>query len=180
MMHAEETTLPDLAEFEESGKIVMLPIGGNIAAWSWRLAPLAQPEFHLYDRETPPETQLRIAAVESVNQRCRCKAMLTAKRSLENYLHPEAIEQATGVRMDVCDATDVAKNLARAMFRRDASDGCWNELSRRAKRRLAYRAKRRLHLSALSHMTPRLLEERGGLAEIKVWLGTIDKMVRSV
>jgi len=70
------------------------------AATSWpgpeRMAALGLPEFHLLDREVPPATERRqqpveTVAVEIVNQRLNCRACMTDKRAIENYLHPLAV-----------------------------------------------------------------------------------------
>ena len=47
---------------ERHGELIFVPFGGgHVRAWSDRFAPLARPEFHLYDHELPPETELRQA-----------------------------------------------------------------------------------------------------------------------
>ena len=80
-----DPTFPDLGKLESRGWLVFVPFGGgDVRAWSERFAPLGCPEFHLYDRELPPETMARRAAVTSANQRANCRAFLTSKRSLEN------------------------------------------------------------------------------------------------
>ena len=77
---------------ESQGQVVFLPFGGgDILSWPERLAPLRKSEFHLYDREQSPETDVRRTAIDRVNLRANCRGALTTKRSLENYLHPLAI-----------------------------------------------------------------------------------------
>ncbi len=82
--------LPDLHDLTAAHLTVWLPTG-DLAAWTDRLAPLACPEFQLYDREQEPETTLRQRIMDQVNARPNCRAVLTAKRRLENHLHPAAI-----------------------------------------------------------------------------------------
>jgi hypothetical protein len=90
VLHDADGSLPNLAEMEQRGELIFVPFGGgHVRAWSDRLAPLARPEFHLYDHELPPETDLRREAAATVNRRSRCKAVVTNKRCLENFLHPE-------------------------------------------------------------------------------------------
>ncbi len=78
LLHSDDASLPALAEMEQRGELVFVPFGGgNVKAWTRRLAPLAMPEFHLYDRESPPETDQRQEAADAVNRRPRCRAALT-------------------------------------------------------------------------------------------------------
>src|SRR5215207_9108609 len=96
-MSSTDASVPGLQALVSAGRVIFVPFGGgNPAAWSDRFAPLECPEFHLYDRESPPETDLRQAAVVRVLSRPHCRAYLTGKRALENYLHPEAIAAARG------------------------------------------------------------------------------------
>ena len=67
------------------------------------------PEFHLYDREQSPETERRQGVIARLNARSCCRAVLTRKCSLENYLHPEAIEEVTGHWLAVDDDRSVAE-----------------------------------------------------------------------
>lgn len=89
LLHADDAALPDLGAMEQRGELIFVPFGGGqVQIWTNRFAPLAKPEFHIYDRELPPETDYRQAAAEAVNRRARCRAVLTNKRCLENYLLP--------------------------------------------------------------------------------------------
>jgi len=95
-----DSSIPDLQSLVSAGRVVFVPFGGgNPAAWTDRFAPLGCPEFHLYDRESLPETQLRQDAVARVQARPCCRAFLTGKRALENSLHPLAIQAAGGDRL---------------------------------------------------------------------------------
>src|SRR6185503_15091729 len=59
-LHQELPTIPDLSHLQQTGRIVLVPLGGgDPAAWPDRLRPLELPEFHLYDREQQPETDVR-------------------------------------------------------------------------------------------------------------------------
>ena len=117
LLHSHDASLPALAELEQRGELVFVPFGGgNVKAWTRRLAPLAMPEFHLYDRESPPETDQRREAAAAVNRRTRCRAALTRKRSLENYLHPRAIFAARGVDLTFEDFDPVAELAAQRVY----------------------------------------------------------------
>ena len=121
MLHAHEPGLPDLGAMEHRGEVVFVPFGGvDLKLWTHRLAPLGKPEFHLYDREESPETELRLRLADAVNQRPGCNAVVTSKRSLENYLHPAAILEAGGVTVHFGDDDDVADLIARQAHRLDS------------------------------------------------------------
>lgn len=97
-LHNHDVSLPNLACMERLGELIFIPFGGgHVKAWTDRLAPLNKPEWHLYDHELSPETAFRQKAVDQVNLRSRCQARLTQKRSIENYLHPQAIAAAGNV-----------------------------------------------------------------------------------
>lgn len=95
ILHAAALTVPDLTAMERRGQLVFVPCGGGeLWPWSFRLAHLGRPEFHLYDRESPPETEVRRQVAQIVNLRPGCRAVITEKRSLENYIHPQAVFEA--------------------------------------------------------------------------------------
>jgi hypothetical protein len=132
--------VPNLAAMEQSGRLVFVPVGGgNFMSWASRFAPLACAEIHVYDRETSPETNLRRQAIEKVNSRSRCCAYLTSKRSLENYLHPQAILAAGGPTLEWGDEDPVAELVGRSKFL--GTDQEWDNLSRRTRKRFANRVK---------------------------------------
>jgi hypothetical protein len=66
ILHTEHDQLPDLGAWEEAGCLLFVPTaGGAFLTWAERPAGLGLPEFHLYDREIPPETELRMRAPSS-------------------------------------------------------------------------------------------------------------------
>ena len=67
--------------------LVFVPSGGVDLSNAFRFAGLNLPEFHILDRDIPPATQTRQQVAAMVNSRPRCHAVITSKRSLENYLH---------------------------------------------------------------------------------------------
>ena len=170
--------LPNLSELERAGVIVMLPFGGgDVLAWAARLAALCLPEFHLLDRELRPATERRQQAAEIVNQRPNCRACLTQKRALENYLHPRAVEEVSSLDLTYGDDDDVAELVARACFERQDHELAWNELPGRARKRCRETAKRWLNRQAVERMTPELLDERDPEREVRGWLAAIGEMV---
>ncbi|HVC98986.1 MAG TPA: ATP-dependent endonuclease [Pirellulales bacterium] len=119
ILHADDPMLPDLGKLERAGALVMLPVGGgDLLAWAARMAAFRLPEFHLLDREMPPATERRQQAVEIVNQRPNCRAHLTLKRALENYLHPRAVQEVSSLDLTFGDEEDVADLVARLCFER--------------------------------------------------------------
>ena len=78
ILHAEQPQLPNLEAIERRGGLIFVPYGGDPLLWTHRLSNLNLPEFHLLDRETPPETESRRRAAEIVNLRPRCRAAVTA------------------------------------------------------------------------------------------------------
>lgn len=180
MLHAAEGELPNLAQMEHSGELIFVPFGGgHVRAWAHRLAPLGRAEFHLYDRELPPETELREQAAETVNRRHRCKAVLTQKRSLENYLHPDAIFAAGSITVSFDDFDCVAELTARELYRQRPGETAWQLQPRRSQSRMANRAKRWLNTIAVEHMTPELLADRDRDCEIISWMAAINELLAS-
>tara|TARA_R110002049_G_scaffold4601_5_gene32448 strand:+ start:636315 stop:636893 length:579 start_codon:yes stop_codon:yes gene_type:complete len=178
MLHATDSGLPNLAEMEQRGEVIFVPFGGgHVRAWAERLAPLARPEFHLYDHELPPETELRQKAAETVNRRSRCKAVLTEKRCLENYLHSDAIFAAGGIRVQFDDFDCVAELTARELYRQRPGEIAWQLQVRRSQSRMANRAKRWLNTTVVEQMTPALLSESDPNEEIQSWLLAIKELL---
>jgi hypothetical protein len=179
LLHAEQPTLPDLAAMEGNGELIFLPIGGHPRAWTRRLAPLQLPEFYLFDGETPPETAHRETLVAQINRRPRCRAVLTQKRSLENYLHPRAIEAVANITPTFGDHDCVASEVAQKVFDSRHDDYCWERLDRRPRVKLANRAKHWINTSAVEQMTVSLLQERDPDGEIISWLETIGRLAET-
>ena len=135
MLHAADRRLPDLGERERAGELIFLPIGGgDVASWGTALTGLGVNELHIYDREVPPETELRQAAAEAVNKRPGCRSFVTGMRSLENYLHPLCIKEVSGLDVTFDADTDVADLIGRACHDRDRTEPPWELLPGRAKK----------------------------------------------
>lgn len=180
MLNAVDSALPNLAMMERVGEIVFIPFGGgHVRAWAERLAPLDLPEFHLYDRELPPESDLRIEAAKAVNARANCRAVVTGKRCLESYLHPEAILAAGGVHVRFDDFDPVAELTARELYRQRPGEIAWQLQARRSRSRMANRAKRWLNTIAADHMTAELLAESDRDGEIISWMLAINQLLAS-
>jgi hypothetical protein len=174
ILAAQRADLPNLATLEQAGKLVFIPAGGDFVPWLHRLAGFGCAEVHIYDREVPPVTDLRLAGAAAVNRRRRCAAFVTRHRALENYLHPDAIREARGLEIRFSDQDDVAALAAQAKLALHSSVA-WASLTRRARQRLRNRAKAWLNTHAADRMTPERLAERDPAGEIPQWLATIGR-----
>ncbi len=179
-LHAVNSNLPNLAEMEQQGQLIFVPFSGNnLPSWTHRFAALGKPEFFLLDHEVSPETESRQEAAETINQRPGCRAVLTRKRSLENYLHPDAIRDAGQIDVAFDDFDPVGTIVAKKLHESGVADGPWELLLRRSKSRLTSRAKRWLNTTVASQMTAELIEQRDPHGEIASWLTTIGQLSRS-
>ena len=180
LLHSSDSSLPHLANMEQRGELIFIPFGGgHVQAWTQRLAPLRKPELHLYDHELPPETDYRREAAEAVNRRDRCRAVLTGKRSLENYLHPQAVRAAGDIDLEFDDFDPVAEITAKRLHQRRLDEMPWELLTRRARSRMTHRAKRWLNTRAADQMTVELLHNRDPGGEVISWLKAIGRLAES-
>lgn len=176
ILSSHDSDLPDLARMEARRELIFLPFGGgDLWLWANRLAPLGLPEFHLYDRETSPETELRQHVASVVNSRPGCQAAVTGKRSLESYLHPSAIREVCGIELNFGDDDHVADLIAERLYVREG-ELPWPDLPRRAQVRRRNRVKKWLHTKAMDRMTVDRLAERDPQGEVVSWLRTISRM----
>ena len=175
IIHDHDPQVPDLRTLEQSGEILFLPIGGsNFLHRIDRLAGLGVPEFHLLDREISPLTEERAQAAELINQRPGCRAVLTGKRAMENYLDSEAIREARGVDVSFGDQDDVPLLVASCLLKKSGGD--WADLNSRSRRRSRDCTKRWLNTAAVERMTVDRLAQRDPAGEIKAWLMTIGEL----
>lgn len=149
----EDLTIPNLMD---DPRVAFVPTGGSsLKEWvdSRHLAGLGKPELHLYDKETPDETPARQATCEAVNTRGnRDFAKLTDKRAMENYLHPDAVHEALGVRVAFGDEDNVAEIVGQAVGRNQRN------------------AKHLLNRNVVDRMTLERLRERDPADELLAWL----------
>jgi hypothetical protein len=117
IMSQAQPNLPNLAKLQVDGKLAILPRGGgDILVWADRLAPLGAKQFHLSDREVEPECHMRRKSAQVINCRNGCRAVISRKRALENYLHPAAIFDARGLEVEFGDEDDAADIVACRLF----------------------------------------------------------------
>ena len=177
ILHIDNPHMPDLLGMEHRGELIFVPFGGgDVSLWTDRLAGLARAEFHLYDREMPPESQSRQRIVDAVNRRPQWRAVLTKKRSLENYLAPSAIREAGDVDVNFSDHDPVAELIARQMHKHRNGQPRWNDLPARIRKRRRDRVKKWLNTRAVERMTVARLAKRDPEGEVRCWLATIVRL----
>lgn len=181
ILHAHDRAMPDLAAMERRRELLFVPCGGADGwPWRFRLAGLGRAEFHLCDRDVPPATFARQQALEIVNGRPYCRAAITSKRSLENYLTPDAIEEAQGIRVGFSDDDPVPEVVASCLYQRQPRQRSWQELSARDRKRRRDKAKRWLNTLAVERMTPERLARRDPSGEVRGWLVTIQRLANGI
>jgi predicted ATPase len=145
-------------DFENDPRIVILPLGGDtLRDWvnCHYLKNIGKPEVHIYDRDdqNPPKYQ---ETCDAVNARCDGSiAFITSKREAENYLHPDAIQEALNISVTYTDDCDVPSLVGAALGVNDRT------------------AKRRLNRVAAKKMTKERLDERDQNGEILGWFNEI-------
>lgn len=170
--------MPDLAAYERRGELLFVPAGGgDFRPWLTRLSSLGRAECYLFDRETPPVSQQRELWAAALNARRACRAFVTRYRSLENYLHVDAVREGLGVTVTFSSTDDVAEKVARKSFRPSAEFPTWEHLSRRAKRRQRDRIKGRLNTEAVERMTLARLAATDPVGEVLGWLTVMGEML---
>ena len=177
----------NLEASEANGEIIFIPLGGScLALWADRLQALNRPEIHICDRDNPPDQEPKYADhAAAVNARVGCTAHITAKREMENYIHPDAIAeayQANGIEVTLPatfeDFDDVPQIVAQALHAA-SSPSPWNELSEEKQKRKVSKAKKVINGEAARRMSVVRLKECGGFDEVLTWLHTIEDLVNS-
>jgi hypothetical protein len=184
VLRKEDATIPDLDALELTGEIIFIPVGGsNLALWASRLQKLNRPEFHLFDRdEEPPTTSKHQATVDQINNRNGCKAVLTSKKEMENYLHQDAIKAAREIEISFGDFDDVPTLAAEAVHNMSTdTDVKWDDIDDDKKKgKKTSKAKSWLNTEAASKMTIALLKERDPDDEVLSWFKSIKSMIETV
>lgn len=180
ILHADDESIPDLYELEDTGQIIFFPMGGaNLALWASRTRHLNIPEYYIQDSDlTAAGTSPRQLEVDRTNSKPNCTAVLTQKREMENYLHPDAIKAARpDVDIQVSDFNDVPLLAAEAIHGASDSDNDWDDLTDEKKEKKESKAKKWLNGDAVEQMTPELLDVRDPEGEVKAWLSTIAQLI---
>ena len=138
---------------------------------------LGKPEVHVYDNDI----QSYRDAVQAINddQNPSKVAFNTVKNELENYLHPDAIEEAYAAQGtqavaigDITDQMDVPAEVAKKFNELNANN--WDELSEEKKKEKASDKKKSLNTIVVEKMTVERLEQNGGYADIHSWLSAVS------
>lgn len=176
IIHAADPTVPDLDQAESSRALVFIPLGGSsMELWTARLAELDRPEIYITDRDKAPPAQPKYhRQISDWNQRTNCVAYSTAKKELENYLHPTVIRSIIPTFPNVInDFDDVPLMLAEALHTADANAPAWSAVTDEHKKEKASRAKRRLNQECVDNMTAALLAQSDPGGEIIGWLKAV-------
>ncbi|MBI3849979.1 MAG: ATP-binding protein [Verrucomicrobia bacterium] len=159
----------DLEKMELDSELIFFPLGGSsLALWTSRLEPLSRPEFHLFDRDEPPPTAAKYQAeADAINARARCKAVITGKKEMENYLHFEAINEAyasvcniaLGLVANFAEFDDVPAKIAEMVHAATGSPTAWAALAEDVKEKKISNVKRNLNEHAAVLMTKGRLDQ---------------------
>ena len=174
MLHGRDNEVPLL---HQDPRIAFFELGGrNLAFWVQTncLRELNRPEVHLYDRGTaiPPQYQPQVELLAA--RQNQSFAVLTTKRELENYLHPDAIRDSLGVDVQFGDQDNVPELVAERIHNGAADHGViWNQLSEDTRKEKIRHVKKRLNDAAASRMTYPMLQQSDPQAEIEGWLRRI-------
>lgn len=140
------------------------------------LSGLGKPEVHIYDGDDPKYKK----AVAEINERNSGDeaAFNTSRRELENFLHPDAINEAYSANHRECKLKaidhqdDVPTLVAQHIF--ELAGGKWEELETEKRKKKSDRKKKLLNTQAVELMTIERLKETDGYDEIKSWLEQIE------
>ncbi len=147
--------------------------------WASRVKNLNIPEFYIQDSDpTEAGTLKHQSTVDSINTNQNCKAILTKKREMENYLHPEAIKAVRSeVDIQFSDYDDVPLLVAKALHENSESEMAWDDLSDEKKGKKISREKQWLNSDAVAMMTPTLLSTRDAAEDAIGWLRKIGEFI---
>jgi putative ATP-dependent endonuclease of the OLD family len=155
-LHSADSTIPDISGDPRIAFVVLG--GGTLVHWvnEHYLKDLGRPEVHVYDSDA---TKYATQAAQ-INQRTDGSwAARTLKYEIENYLHPDAIQEGLGVTVAFGDNDDVPNLIT-------AQKG-WN----------ANTVKKKLARLAFPRMTADRLQARDPNGEVEGWLRRIEAML---
>lgn len=178
VLHVADPSILDLAALESARKLTLVPLGGgNPSEWPYRFEGLLMNERHIYDREEPPATRERELAIEALNRRTGCSGRIMSRRGMENFFHPKALSEATGVELAFGDNDDVPLLLAKCRFESEPGAPPWESLTPHQRKRIRERIKRILHTRALERMSAERFDEQDPGGEIREWLAWINDAI---
>ena len=170
-LHISDQSIPDLTCDDRVAFVVLG--GGTLIQWvsEHYLRALHKPELHIYDSDVPAY-EVAQAVVNGRNDGSH--AFRTAKHELECYLHPDAINEAFGVMIDVLDqpatpGDSVGKRFAQAYSTAQGFDGVMRETV----------AKRYLAEQAFPRMNAARIVARDPSGEVQEWFNHLRKMLNA-
>ncbi len=180
ILHAAGEDVLDLVDLEHRGEVVFVPLGGSsLSLWTHRLAGLNRPEFHLFDLDqAPPASPAYQDAANQINARASAVAMLTGKREMENYLHPDAISDALGVSVRFGDFDDVPDVVAEQLHILNGGTDSWAGIDSDRKRKKVSRAKRRLNTEAAQAMSVPRLDAMDPAGDVRQWFAEMHRLYK--
>ena len=168
-LHIADPNLPDLSS---DRRFAFVPSGGStLQHWvaGHYLSGLGRQEVHIYDSDVPDYGK----AVTAVNARQdRSWATQTSKHEIESYLHPDAIKDALGVKVEVADHLNtnghaVPKAVAMKLY----------EANPVGEPKKDSTVKKLLASKAFPCMTADRLAERDPNGEVRGWMARLSDML---
>ncbi|HPJ16932.1 MAG TPA: ATP-binding protein [Candidatus Woesebacteria bacterium] len=177
ILHNNNNSILDL---ENSKEIAFCPLGGStLKEWvdCRYLKELNKREVHIYDRDdmvNPPYQP----QCDEVNQRNNGDfAVITSKKTIENYLHPDSINRTVGVHVSFTDSDNVVEIVSKTKWEIDNPGKSWDnisDISNRGKGKYKSRIKVILNTETVSNMTKEMIDVMDPTHEIEGWLNTIS------
>jgi putative ATP-dependent endonuclease of OLD family len=177
ILHNHDNSIPDLAD---NPYVAFLPLGGSsLKQWVERkyLKELHKPEIHIYDADDQGNPPYRKQCDDINAASDENKAFLTSKRTMENYLHPDALMEVFRFSILFSDWDNVPELVARKVHEDSESEKDWEELTEPTKKSKISAAKLRLNREAASRMTYERIQQRDNTGEIGEWLRHISSML---
>ena len=130
-------------------------------------------EVHIYDRgkDIPPKYQ---DAVTQINARGDSSiGFLTQKNEIENYIHPQAIQDVLNIQVDIQDDTDVPMEVARKIHEESPGTEAWANLPMEKKKEKMKAVKIRLNTLIVDRMSIDQIRQMDNYGELERWKGAI-------
>ena len=175
ILHEADNDVPDLAQEEDSGRLVFVPLGGSsLDLWISRLERFNRPEYYLIDRDVPPPGQPKYHSIAArLRARGNCTVWMTSRKELENYIHHDIIRHEYADYRGVGDAFEnVPELFAQAVHESSESESAWEDVTMDSEKlaKKVSKAKRRLNSEFVGRMTPELLSDIDANDEVRTWL----------
>src|SRR5262249_16231958 len=148
--------------------------GSNLKIWVKEdLLQGLRREFHIFDRD---DDEKYAGERDKVNQRNDgSKAVLTRKRTIENYLHPDAVREAFGLsgesELSISSNDCVVTNILRILGR--------DHLRGEERKKVESHVKRNLNTDAVDKMTLSRLKQSDPESDIEGWLCEIESLAKA-